>query len=412
MRSGNSGFRKLVQLCHLRGFRHGLKTAASKIVRRYLRPPFQVPAYLEIVLREEHPASLKPSIAGPLRINWILPDISAGRGGLINVFRAIQQLEEWGHENRVYVLSALPGNAAFVNEHIRKNYFSIRAQVEAFSGKVKDSDALIATSWPTAYAARSIGNTAGKFYFVQDLEHEFYAPGSLYELARQTYRFGFRGVTAGTWIAEVLRREFNMECSSFGFSYDRNLYVSTGPRLLPPGKKRLLFYARPETERRGFELGALALSLIARKMAEIEFVLVGCPPRALKLPFPATYPGILPLAQLGALYRSCDLALVLSHTNLSLLPLELMACGCPVVSNTGPNVEWLLSRETAQLAKADPKSLAAAITALLTSEESRQRKINAGLAFANSTSWTKEVRAIEFALLAVRERTLQLTSNA
>ena len=41
--------------------------------------------------------------------------------------------------------------------------------------------------------------------------------------------------------------------------------TSTGSRLLPAGKKRVLFYARPETERRGTELGILALSLVAKK---------------------------------------------------------------------------------------------------------------------------------------------------
>ncbi len=140
------------------------------------------------------------------------------------------------------------------------------------SRNIKDSDALIATSWPTAYAARSIGNTAQKFYFVQDIEYMFHPPGSLYELARQSYRLGFRGITLGIWIADVLRRDFEMECSAFGFSYDRDAYADTGSRLLPMGKKRVLFYARPETERRGFELGVLALSLVAQKMPDIIVV--------------------------------------------------------------------------------------------------------------------------------------------
>jgi glycosyltransferase involved in cell wall biosynthesis len=275
--------------------------------------------------------------------------------------------------------------------------------VELLSDNIKDSDALIATSWPTAYAVRSVGNTAQKFYFVQDIEYMFYAPGSVYEFARRTYQFGFRGITLGSWIADVLRREFNMDCSSFGFSYDRDAYASTGSRLLPAGKKRVLFYARPETERRGFELGILSLSLVAKKMPEVEFVLVGFPRQPLQLPFAAIFPGILPISELGALYRSCDVALVLSHTNVSMLPLELMACGCAVVSNMGPNVEWLLTDQTVQLAKPDPKSLAEAIIELLQTDQLRLRKIEAGLAFAQSTDWTKEIRTIESALLANRE---------
>ncbi|MGB8116875.1 MAG: glycosyltransferase, partial [Candidatus Sulfotelmatobacter sp.] len=94
--------------------------------------------------------------------------------------------------------------------------------------------------------------------------------------------------------------------------------------------------------------------------------------------------------------------LVLSHTNLSMLPLELMACGCAVVSNAGPNVEWLLTPETTRLAKPDPGSIADAILELLQSEQLRRRKVEAGLAFAESTDWTREIRTIESVLLTSR----------
>jgi glycosyltransferase involved in cell wall biosynthesis len=101
--------------------------------------------------------------------------------------------------------------------------------------------------------------------------------------------------------------------------------------------------------------------------------------------------------ELGALYRSCDVALVLSHTNVSLLPLELMACGCAVVSNSGPNVEWLLTEETAQLADASPGALADAVLALLRDDELRARRAAAGLAFAEQTDWGAEIKRIESA---------------
>jgi glycosyltransferase involved in cell wall biosynthesis len=402
---------RLLKLFRRGELSHGMNAIVEALARKHLRASPNDPADFEMVLNEDHPARLPASQSGPLRINWLLPGIVTAHGGLFNVFRAIQQLEDWGHENRVYVLGRLPGGSALARERVRKSYFPINAQVEALSDNIKDCDALIATSWPTAYAARSIGNTAQKFYFVQDIEYMFYAPGSLYEFARQTYRFGFRGITAGSWIADVLRREFNMECSVFGFSYDRGPYARTGSRLLPSGKKRVLFYARPETERRGFELGILALSLVAEKMPHVEFALVGFPRGFLDLPFPAIFPGVLPLSELGALYRSCDVALVLSHTNLSLLPLELMACGCAVVSNDGPNTEWLLTDQTAQLAKPDPKSLAHAVVELLETDNLRLRKIEAGLAFAQSTDWTKEIRAIESALLAHRESAQRLAPH-
>jgi glycosyltransferase involved in cell wall biosynthesis len=86
-----------------------------------------------------------------------------------------------------------------------------------------------------------------------------------------------------------------------------------------------------------------------------------------------------------------------------MLPLELMACGCAVVSNTGANVEWLLTDDIAQLAKPTPRSLADSIIELLQSDALRRKKIDAAYAFAQSTEWAREIRKIESILLAYRE---------
>ncbi len=362
---------------------------------RLLSGPQNVTERYSWILQPDSPAQLPCPKSGPLKINWVIPGPARGSGGHFNIFRTILQFEEWGHQQHIYVNG--PVDAA-TSDQVRKNYFPIRTPIESLRGPIADSDALIATHWETAYPVRSIGNTARKFYLIQDLEYMFFPPGSLYEFARHTYELGYFGITAGKWIAETLAREFGMECSSFGFSYDRNHYTSQGPRFLTGQKRRILFYARPETERRGFELGMLALSLVAEKHPEVEFVLVGFSPSSHRVPFPAVFPGVLHLDQLSSLYRSCDLALVLSHTNLSLLPLELMASGCPVVSNSGPNVEWLLTEGAVQFAKPVPQALAEALNALLENEALRRRKTIAGLKMAENTSWTTEIGSIEAGL--------------
>jgi O-antigen biosynthesis protein len=379
------------------GVRAGLQDALARWSRQRLGIAQDVLGDYSWVLNDDHPATLRAPTTGPLRINWLVPNVSKASGGFFNVIRAIYHLERSGHEHRIYVVGRTTLNGPQATELVRKHYFPIRAEVELFNGAVADSDALVATLWRTAYAARALGNTARKFYFVQDLEHLFYPEGSLSEFTKQTYRWGFHGITAGQWIADVLHSEFGMECTAFGFSYDRETYSPNGIRCLPDAKKRVLFYARATTERRGFELGVLALSLVAKKMPETEFVLIGFPPRSIQLPFPAILCDVLTASELAALYRSCAVALVLSLTNLSLLPVELMACGCAVVSNSGPNVEWLLSDETAQLAGHTPKALADAILALLSDEQLRSRKAAAGLALAQRTDWVSEIKAIESA---------------
>lgn len=381
--------------------KHGLKAGLQDSLARWSQQRFRkapdVMGDYGWILNADCPAKAKPPQAGPLKINWLIPSVTEGSGGLLGIFRAIYQLEKWGHQHRIYVVGRNPLNAERSTELARKQYFPMQARIELFEGSVADSDALVSTFWGTAYTARRLSNTARKFYFVQDLEYLFYPPGSLYEFTRQTYRWGFYGITLGRWIANVLQEEFGMECSPFGFSYDREIYSPEGKVHPTHGKKRVLFYARPTTERRGFELGVLALALVAKKRPDLEFVLVGFAPGPIQLPFHAVLPGVVPPAELATWYRSSTVSLVLSHTNPSLLPLELMACGCPMVSNAGPNVEWLLTNDTTQLAKPTPEDLANAVLLLLDQEEIRASKIAAGLAFAQHTDWTAEIRNIESA---------------
>jgi len=382
------------------GVSAGLQESAARWARSRLGVPFDAVGDFTWILTKNNPARLPAPKAGHLRINWLLPQVGRGSGGELNIFRAIHFLEKWGHENRIYVQGRSSASGADAQALARSFYFPVKASIERFEGEVADSDALVATHWTTAYAARTIGNTAGKFYFVQDLEHRFYAEGSLAEFAKETYRWGFHGITLGNWIADSLRREFGMQCSPFGFSFDRDIYSANGGSHLQGEKKRVIFYARPQTEMRGFELGVLALSLVSRARPDIEFVLVGFPQRQIRIPFPAVFPGVLSPVELAALYRTAVVALVLSHTNVSLLPLELMACGCAVVSNVGPNVEWLLTDKTTQLAEPTPQSISDAILKLLGDHELRARKVDAALAFAQGTDWASEINKIELALLS------------
>ena len=281
------------------GLRAGVQDGLARWARSRLQIPQDVLRDYEWVLTPDHPAALLPPASGPLRINWLVPPINKGSGGLFTIFRAIHFLELWGHEQRIYVVGDSVFHAEEARTTVDEFYFPNKALIEPFTGSVADSDALVATSWQTAYTARALGNTARKFYFVQDLEYLFNAEGSVSEFAKQTYQWGFYGLTAGQWIADVLRKEYGMESSAFGFSFDRKTYSPDGPRRFPERKNRVLFYARATTLRRGFELGILALSLVAKKLPDTEFVLVGFPPRSVELPFPAVLPGILAVSELG-----------------------------------------------------------------------------------------------------------------
>ena len=67
----------------------------------------------------------------------------------------------------------------------------------------------------------------------------------------------------------------------------------------------------------------LTLSLVHQALTDIEFILVGWDASMYEIPFRHINPGVVPAAELPDYYRMCDAALVISLTNLSLLPLEL-----------------------------------------------------------------------------------------
>lgn len=322
-------------------------------------------------------------------VNWVIPDVGIGSGGHLNIFRLIVQLEQRGYQCRVIIVGHTHFNSGEeARKTIREHFFPINAEVSIGASSMKPAAITVATSWITAYPVRNFQGTRHRCYFVQDYEPYFYARGSDYYFAEATYRMGFHGITAGNWLADKLAAEFGMQTVAMGFSYDHGLY-----RPLPrrnPEIRRVFFYARPVTSRRGFELGLLALNLVAQKMPEVSFTLAGWDASSYHIPFRHLNAGNVALKDLPELYSQCDVALVLSLTNLSLLPLELMACGCPVVSNRGANAEWLLNDGNAVLADATPEALGEALVSLLKDENRRKQLAAASMRFATSTRWDDE----------------------
>jgi hypothetical protein len=66
-------------------------------------------------------------------------------------------------------------------------------------------------------------------------------------------------------------------------------------------------------------------------------------------------------SELAAIYNRCAAGLVLSLTNLSLLPAELLATGCIPVMNEGENTRASFDNPHARFAAPRPDALAAAL---------------------------------------------------
>jgi glycosyltransferase involved in cell wall biosynthesis len=298
---------------------------------------------------------------GPLTIGWIMSPPSPGSGGHQNLFRFIKSAEDAGHTCIIYFYANAP---IIVNEtHMRRMltqsgaYPEVTAEMKMYdSESIVDAgvDALFATSWETAYPAFLDKSRARRFYFVQDFEPSFYPDGSESMFAENTYRFGFHAITAGGWLSHKLANDYGMRTDHFDFAVDHELYSLShlGPR------NEIFFYARPSTPRRGFEMGILALEEFARQRPDIVINLAGEAIDSGSVPFAFNALSLMNLSDLGRLYNRCAAGLVISASNMSLLPLELVACGAVPVVNDAPNNRMVTDNPFIEYVAGTPRSLA------------------------------------------------------
>lgn len=332
-------------------------------------------------------------------LNWIIPEPGIGSGGHINIFRFVTRLRDMGIHNRIYLMYPGKFTSDRQCEEFLEKYYEIDCKDIEVHINISDmtyAHGVVATSWQTAYAARKFDNVISKFYFVQDFEPLFFPVGSEYSFAENTYRFGFRGITAGDWLKNKLHDEYGMKTDSFSFSYDDKLYVPGKKR---DNKNRIFFYARPYTARRAFEFGMVVLTEVAKKIPDLEVVLAGEDVSKYKIDFNHVNAGIVALSELSDLYAQCDLCLVLSNTNLSLLPLEVMASNSVAVCTKGANSEWLVNDENSIMVEFDVNDVIDKMVYFLNHKEELEEKRKKGLEFARSTSWDKEALKVKEAIV-------------
>jgi glycosyltransferase involved in cell wall biosynthesis len=226
---------------------------------------------------------------------------------------------------------------------------------------------------------------------MQDYESMFYASGSASMQANATYGFGFKGITGGSWLRSQYESHGG-EAIEYRFAADRTIFFpSSNKGTVRSAVKRLFFYGRPSTERRCFELGIAALALIAEKYPEVEIVIAGLDLQS-KPHFPAVLLGNMSLAGTGDLYRTCDIGMAFSATNLSYLPVELMASGVPVISNNGPHIEWHCEHlKNSYLVEPVPEAVLEGFDKLYGDIELRQSLVDGGLATMSELTWDDQM---------------------
>ena len=102
----------------------------------------------------------------------------------------------------------------------------------------------------------------------------------------------------------------------------------------------------------------LALNELCRRMPEIEVVFAGWDVSGYEIPFKHRNLGIVTPQVLADSYAICDMCLVISNTNLSLVPFEVMACNSVAVCSKGANSSWMVNEENSILVDYDPIQIA------------------------------------------------------
>ena len=344
-----------------------------------------------------------------LHIHWVIPNFTPGLGGHMTIFRTIDFLERCGHQCTIWVHSEIkgdkPSRLSYLHKRVIDQYFiplktdqvyllgNSQADLERVSG-----DIVIATDRMSTYPVLGMQKFQKRFYFVQDYEPYFFAQGSSSILTEQSYAStnNFSCICASPWLKKRME-SFGNSAMSFPLAVDHRVYHPDQPdQRNQRSSNTVAFYVRRSTPRRLYELGLLALRALFDLGDSFEIITFGEKDLPdLGIPVKVLHAGILDAKGLAELYRHCTIGLVLSGTNYSLVPNEMMACGLPVVDIDAEHTRLSYQAETAVLAEATPAGLAVALSRLLNDATFRESTTRAGLAATEHLHWDASNKLIE-----------------
>jgi glycosyltransferase involved in cell wall biosynthesis len=373
------------------------------LLRRRDRPPLRAaaPASLLQFLREG-PTQLAPTHpATPgeaLRVAVVVPQFRRGSGGHKTIADLVRGLEARGHTLSIWVEDEEGRHEGEDVEGLWHSFFGrVDAPVRLGFGGWDATDVALATGWQTVHRALMLPGVAARAYLVQDHEPEFYGTSAERLWADWSYRQGLHCICASPWLAQLVADRYGASTRSFDLGADHDHYTA-----LPTHRRSdlVLVYARAVTPRRAVPLTLMAMEELHRRRPDIEIALFG-EARRIATPFPHRHLGTLDPPALAHAYASAAVGVVASLTNPSLVPVEMLACGLPVVDVASDAMRATFGDDgPIELAQSDPLHIADAVERLLDDLVVRAERARMGMEFAATRTWERAAEQVEAGLRA------------
>ncbi len=372
------------------------------------------PVYADIVdyLRNGSAPLLDPvpgmAESEALHLAFVIPEFRRGSGGHNSIFQQILELERMGHTCSIWVHDSVGLHKhewdAVLRHDIREWFAPVQAPVRKGFEHWIGADVVLATGWQTVYPMLQLPGCRARAYLVHDHENEFYATSVESRWAQDTYRFGLYCIAGSPWLSDLMTGLYGAQANVFPFGVDHEVYF---PRPIEREPETVVFYGRGVTQRRAVALGMLALDELKRRRPGLRVVIFGDPDPP-HTSFPYEHAGVATPEELAFLYSQGTVGLVLSLTNYSLIPQEMLACGMPCVDLAGYSSESVFGSDgPVELAEFDPGDLAAAIERLLDDPERWERDSARGIEFVRDRTWRAAAEAVDAGVrkaLSLREQ--------
>lgn len=354
-----------------------------------------------------------PSLASApsLRVAVVIPPFQKGSGGHRTICTLVREFERMGHTCSLWLHDDLGLHAgqgdALLRRRVDRWFGPVAAPVHNGFEAWRGADVVVATGWQTVHSTLMLGDVHARAYLVQDHEPEFYPTSVDRSLAEDTYRHGLYVIAASPWLRDLVAERYGAAGTAFELGVDRSVYSPV------PGVEReagtVAFYARGATARRATSLGWLALSELKRRRPDVRVVAFGDSHASDEADFAFDDAGVVRPSALAALYSQATVGLVLSMTNYSLIPQEMLACGLPCVDLAGGCSEAVFGPDgPVVLSPFDPIAMADAIEHLLLDPAEWSRRSRDGLSAVAEQSWEHAAQAAEAGLRAALDGSCRL----